>query len=63
MDGVCNNCLSYSLQDVPFKIEAVPKEIKILVERLETEEIIDLFSKSPSFAMFPQSHPWHSPGW
>ena len=36
---------TFSLQEVPFKMEPVQKEIKILVERLDKEEIIDLFSK------------------
>ena len=43
--GRSNKSLTYTLQDVPFKMEPVPKEIKTLVEHLDKEEIIDLFSK------------------
>ena len=43
--GRGSKSLTYTLQDVPFKMEAVPS--------LDTEEIIDLFSKFCDFPLIP----------
>ena len=51
--GRSNKTLTYTLQEVPFKMEPVPKEIKTLVGRLYKEEIIDLFSKFCDVPILP----------
>ena len=43
--GVKSQVRVYMLRDVPFKMELVSLETKLLVDRLDKEEIIDLFSK------------------
>ena len=53
MFGRSNKTQTFTLRDVPFKMEPISKEIKQLVERLDKEEIIDLFSKFCDLPILP----------
>ena len=53
MFGRSTKTQTYTLRDVPFKMEPVSKEIKQLVARLDKEEIIDLFSKFCDVPILP----------
>ena len=44
---------TFVLADVPFKMKPVQKDVKILVERLDMEEIIDLFGKFCDMEIIP----------
>ena len=43
--GRSNKVQTFALRDVPFKMEPITREVKQLVERLDKEEVIDLFAK------------------
>ena len=51
--GRSNKTQTFTLRDVPFKMEPITREIKQLVERLDKEEIIDLFSKFCDLPILP----------
>ena len=53
MFGRSNKTQTFTLRDVPFKMEPITREIKQLVERLDKEEIIDLFAKFCDLPILP----------
>ena len=53
MFGRSEKAQTFTLRDVPFKMEPISKEIKHLVERLDKEEVIDLFSKFCDLPIIP----------
>ena len=53
MFGRSEKAQTFTLRDVPFKMEPISKEIKQLVERLDKEEVIDLFSKFCDLPIIP----------
>ena len=53
MFGRSDKVQTFTLRDVPFKMEPISKEIKQLVERLDKEEVIDLFSKFCDLPILP----------
>ena len=44
---------TFSLQDVPFKMEPITREVKLLVDRMDKEEVIDLFAKFCDLPVIP----------
>ena len=44
---------TFALRDVPFKMEPVTRDVKQLVERLDKEEVIDLFAKFCDLPIIP----------
>ena len=53
MFGRSNKTQTFTPRDVPFKMEPITREIKQLVERLDKEEIIDLFAKFCDLPILP----------
>ena len=53
MFGRSEKAQTFTLRDVPFKMEPISKEIKQLVERFDKEEVIDLFSKFCDLPIIP----------
>ena len=51
--GSSTKVQTFSLQDVPFKMEPVTREVKRLVDRMDKEEVIDLFAKFCDLPVIP----------
>ena len=51
--GRSNKTQTFALRDVPFKMEPITREVKQLVERLDKEEVIDLFAKFCDLPIIP----------
>ena len=51
--GRSTKAQTFALRDVPFKMVPVTREVKQLVERLDKEEVIDLFAKFCDLPIIP----------
>ena len=51
--GSSTKAQTFSLQDVPFKMEPITREVKLLVDRMDKEEVIDLFAKFCDLPVIP----------
>ena len=51
--GCATKVQTFALQDVPFKMEPVTRDVKQLVDRMDKEEVIDLFAKFCDLPIIP----------
>ena len=51
--GCSTKVQTFALRDVPFKMEPVTRDVKQLVDRLDKEEVIDLFAKFCDLPIIP----------
>ena len=51
--GGSTKAQTFSLQGVPFKMEPITREVKLLVDRMDKEEVIDLFAKFCDLPVIP----------